>query len=204
MEGHAPTTRLGTEQLTRSVAMERPLPAAGTGPVSTSHASAVLKAISEPVSSPAAVPLRLPEMGCGKDHAGGSNSPNCPDCEKPLHVRVAEALGWVNCHLDGEQPDAPKTGRWFGKCQDASVLPQWAAPIKDSWIEISRYDADWAATGRLIEKYAICVMRHGGGLESWRAEVSPYWEGEIKSAFGSSALIAVCNLILALKEAGKL
>ena len=115
--------------------------------------------------------------------------------EKPLHVRVAQALGWKNFHL----------------CDGTESL--WIANDPDTHPEyIPRYDLEWSATGPLIEKYKISVVYRNNRNDEyhWWADSGYYesggWDGSSADASedGDTPLIAVCNLILALKEAGKL
>lgn len=111
--------------------------------------------------------------------------------EKPLHVRVAEALGWTHISLN----------TWHQRNNWAGMYPGGAAGSR----RIPRYDTDWAATGPLIERIPITVGRY----------MSPFMDGAwyatapgpsvIQSErTGATPLVAVCNLILALKEAGNL
>ena len=119
--------------------------------------------------------------------------------DRPLHVRVAEALGcktetclhdygphWrCGCDPWGEAHGNPYSQRCAG--------------------EVLNYDTDWAATGPLIEKY---------GIRLEPARTTPYWLASTwkeddfqRGTSGSTPLLAICNLILAihdLKEAGKL
>lgn len=111
--------------------------------------------------------------------------------DKPLHVQVAEALGWTDM-----KPRADD-GLWGGKAPDVSW--EWTSP--------PRYDTDWAATGPLIEKYGFQIWRNGEGV--WEAQGSQYKDGEhvpgsFRAINGPTPLEAVCHLILALKAAGKL
>jgi hypothetical protein len=102
--------------------------------------------------------------------------------EKPLHVRVAEVLGWFA--IPGAQiVDEQKYH---------AALP--------------RYDTDWAATGPLIEKFRITL-----GRNPFDGDWAAYHTWDVRalvqnppSAHGETPLLAICNLILALKEAGKL
>jgi hypothetical protein len=132
--------------------------------------------------------------------------------EKPKYVRVAEALRWTNLvfkawfvNEDGSPDEAP---RWHGTAPDRSygmpLNPLWAEDIKAGrkWDEVWRvphYDTDWAATGPLIEKYRLDLCRD---------QEEGYWEAidhqRETSMWGASPLVAVCNLILKLAEAGKL
>jgi hypothetical protein len=120
--------------------------------------------------------------------------------DKPLHVRVAVALGMLcePCSSDGGCPEwteIPSTD-WGEDCQNG---------------HIPRYDTDWSATGPLIEKFGITVTP-GSCLGLFK---SPWvaarnfvaecdgWASE-EDAAGPTPHLAICNLILALKAAGKL
>lgn len=114
--------------------------------------------------------------------------------EKPLHVQVAEALG---CK--------PVEGLWCD-CSNGWSRPHGQAPGS-----IYRYDADWRATGPLIEKYEMVLEGDARGRrpeDRWLAwyDFSCDNDGEHSGTrgYGPTPLIAVCNLILKLKEAGKL
>lgn len=130
--------------------------------------------------------------------------------DKPLHVRVAEALGTVLGECEN-----------LVDCDGASVCHRcgWEDPTwnrsHDSVPCIPRYDTDWSMTGPLIEKYGItlaCVKKlmADDPSEHWIAAPSFRWlvdgraELGMPGSGGSMPMIAVCNLILALKEAGKL
>jgi hypothetical protein len=121
--------------------------------------------------------------------------------EKPLHVQVAEALG---CAVQ------IKAGRFVMRyrcgCQDGAHYRDCNDP---DWREIMEYDTDWSATGPLIEKHCIGLTHlwpgdWGGDGFRWAAITA----GEVRHGLplieGPTPLTAVCNLILALKESGKL
>lgn len=130
--------------------------------------------------------------------------------DKPLHVRVAEALGWTNCQLCPDGPDIHGRQHWVG---DQPVI---GGVVRQSHC-MPEYDTDWAATGPLIEKYRISLSATyklfdgDDGLplpgDTWIASDD---RRRAKGGFpvamepGSTPLIAVCNLILALHAAGKL
>jgi hypothetical protein len=101
---------------------------------------------------------------------------------RPLHVRVAEALGM--------------------KPADMNLFP---AGYVDSYADIPRYDTDWSATGPLIEKYGICLDK-GPDWAAFPREPFIFSDDVERPCVVHAAtpLIAVCFLILALKEAGKL
>ena len=126
----------------------------------------------------------------------------------PLHVRVAEALGWSH----------------IGKRKGGILLPEPLLPGKgwEGWREgllfgqrqsLPDYDTDWSATGPLIEKYglAVCLFtppfKHPAAPEE---AARAWWPGSdgvndsIIDCFGPTPLRAVCYLILELKKAGKL
>lgn len=113
--------------------------------------------------------------------------------EKPLHVQVAIALGWVGVKIDGIA-DWP----WCG-VEHSEGLRR----------EIPRYDTDWSAGGPLIERYRfhLYVMGAGawlgvpGGTGDWIAESDVFPVVRVRY---KTPLEAVCRLILALAEAGKL
>jgi len=116
--------------------------------------------------------------------------------DKPLHVRVAEALG-CSPRFDGVV--------WCCTCRAGEhVGSEQYNTLSTS--ELNYYDTDWSATGPLIEKYQIGF--YPAGLGTWAAE---WRDGRYENGIGDSyskaedtPLLAVCNLILALKEAGKL
>jgi hypothetical protein len=129
--------------------------------------------------------------------------------EKPLHVRVAEALGLVVT----QKPVGNFV--WYRPefLVDVSVLPERkkdCVPFDgDVWAEvheIPRYDTDWAAGGPLIDRFGInltCDHQATSTARLWEAWYQPgdVW---LASKFGPTVLVAVCNMIIALKEAGKL
>ena len=125
---------------------------------------------------------------------------------KPLHVQVAEALGWTKteqheCKPSRSFPTATcgwPDGAWTG------VPPEPAYMKETDWqVLIRSYDTDWSATGPLIEKYGIGVWPSN---ESWIADTFqkkfPAIDGN--TSYGSTPLDAICHLILALHKAGKL
>lgn len=119
--------------------------------------------------------------------------------DKPLHVQVAEALGWEGPFY--KRPLGGVDGNpvlWFGTPPDP--MPPWAV---GPWTRmVPLFDTDWASTGRLIEKYGFWIRHLDGEVAEWdafRNDDLPDPRGT-----GSTPLIAVCRLILRLAEAGKL
>jgi hypothetical protein len=109
---------------------------------------------------------------------------------KPLHVQVAEALGYEVGYVGLEQR-----------------ITKAVSPMEMVLGPVPRYDTDWAATGPLIEKYGISVR-----LSPFPTDAALPWvawagatdvTGRLRER-GPTPLIAVCNLILLLKESGKL
>jgi hypothetical protein len=119
---------------------------------------------------------------------------------KPLHVQVAEALGWrMRGVSDSSDRGCGGTDFWVepghaidGARSHCNVCDPENAP--------PRYDTDWSATGPIIEKYGI-------GLDKEPGEEPRFWWRARRDGlhvFGVGPIIAVCNLILALKAAGRL
>ena len=115
------------------------------------------------------------------------------EVEKPLHVRVAEALG-QSLHYDPKWPAGRDHG-WHGDLRS------------DSYEVIPEYHVDWEATGPLIEEYGISIKSVGHDL-SWIATVAmtakPRTARDFFRAKGDTPLEAVCHLLLAMKAAGRL
>lgn len=120
--------------------------------------------------------------------------------EKPLHMRVAEALGWRDLCQIGWLPINPPIPCVRGKRPEQMIV----GPKGDE--DVPHYDTDWSATGPLIEKYGICLSSDGPNeWEAW----SGRWRGAVnrgtfEDTHQPTALHAVCHLILALHAAGKL
>jgi hypothetical protein len=109
--------------------------------------------------------------------------------EKPLHVRVAEALG-----CKPEEQFCPPVGGdlWWCMCPDERHR-------RHEWpLDLLYYNEEWSTTGPLIEKYGICLATDGDGIWGARDPLDEH------SCTASTPLIAVCNLILKLAEEGKL
>lgn len=136
--------------------------------------------------------------------------------ELPLHVKVAEVLGWSGVEEKLEWNGCVRKARDGSGEWEQDVNPVWrGAPATGApaWYGdmVPRYDTDWSATGPLIEKYRICIEAglHGGHhskpWSAWLNRHSPAirdYDGE--AADGPTPLIAVCRLLLALHEGGKL
>lgn len=146
--------------------------------------------------------------------------------EKPLHQRVAEALGVlprVDWHI--LTADSTATALALGsKCEADEYLAEQHARGRmlqyhvGSWERFPQYDTSWEVTGPLIERFHVSLSYdywEGRTVtfpvdQSWAAEDERYNSCDEESdqsmyrGQGRTPLIAVCNLILALNAAGKL
>lgn len=109
--------------------------------------------------------------------------------EKPLHIRVAEALGWTFTS-DGLSVISPSGGRWAYNKGTSDPIP--------------RYDWMWDETGPLIERLKIDVWFRPGGFAFGPDEWGATSQDSADAETGATPLLAVCNLIVSLKAAGKL
>lgn len=119
---------------------------------------------------------------------------------EPLHVQVAEALGCKPDFYDG---------RWWCHCGDSVTR----VPVHGYAFDcgLRHYDTQWSAAGPLVEKYVTTLVRDDVP-DCWIAYSDEMWDDTTEkhdagcdiAARGATALEAVCRLILALKEAGKL
>ena len=115
--------------------------------------------------------------------------------DKPLHVQVAEALGWRGLRVCGG--DDRGCADWVG-AEPGQPL-DFSGDDGDASGHVPRYDTDWSATGPLIEKYGVASWIDPQGI--WHAISLPS-SGEHRD--GDTPLEAVCSLLLALHKAGKL
>jgi hypothetical protein len=109
--------------------------------------------------------------------------------ERPLHVRVTEKLGLVECQawkLWGTGLSGPEYTN--GGCQHRGKC----VPIGNPF---NRYDISWAHTGPIIERLGIALVK-------WDADGPNAWNAghDYSNMCGATPLIAVCNLILSLPD----
>jgi hypothetical protein len=150
--------------------------------------------------------------------------------ERPIHVLVAEALGWTECRIaDYPRPTlVPDTHWpiWHGRPSEGH-WPLWMSRAEwerepNSRPEVPHYELSWEETGPLIEKYHVGLVyseddwcaflwpkgeyvEFPGDDEPERREQWLTLDGtSFDAATGATPLLAVCALILKLKEAGKL
>lgn len=131
--------------------------------------------------------------------------------DKPLHVQVAEALGWPSPEFitnEGHDPNRPIYGwrkcyREHAEGEDCEQEHLWHCGTED-FFKAPDYDTDWSATGPLIEKYKIDIFSPRGDTwmaQAWRPNDLPQ---ETFKSSGMTPLEAVCSLILKLKAVEKL
>jgi hypothetical protein len=144
--------------------------------------------------------------------------------ERPLHVCVAEALGWQEIAWAPAPATYPLELHWAGKAPASylATLPAFVADIDHekrmvtlSFETIPRYDTDWSVTGPLIERYGISLAQHSQPPVEWVAfknNINLAWGADCfgldgyadEFEYGPTPLVAVCNLILELKRRGSL
>lgn len=116
--------------------------------------------------------------------------------EKPLHVLVAEALGWRAF------PYMLLNVAWW----EQACVPPGEYPHISTARPLPRYDTDWSATGPLLLEFrigidpAIKTSDPAQPGQNWvaREPVSKLFE------IDSDPLVAACRLLLKLHAAGKL
>lgn len=112
--------------------------------------------------------------------------------EKPLHVRVAEALG---LDTDPDLHERDETSNNYSQCTRCGSVQGWDEPMPA--LCCPRWDTDWSFTGPLIERLHISTEWEG---DTWSARAP----GLDFRAIGATPLLAACNLLLVLDEVGKL
>lgn len=123
--------------------------------------------------------------------------------EKPLHVQVAEVFGWTNVRRESPDSDVfwlgvPPKG-WLGRPSQSHDVDG----ITMYFYTPPHYDTDWSATGPLIEKYGFWLRQLDqtlSGPQPWDAFRND--DLTFPRGFGPTPLLAVCNLIVRLAEAG--
>ena len=125
--------------------------------------------------------------------------------DKPLYALVAEALGCKPV-IEGDTWECGDH-----RCPCPTTLDSDGEEYND--YTIPRYDTDWSAIGPLVEKYRITLYQDADDTSGdWRAfyHANQDYDGltcadwATDYAVAMSPLVAVCNLILKLGEAGKL
>lgn len=113
----------------------------------------------------------------------------------PLHVQVAEALGWTELH----------------QREDGSHVTWWGRePHGGLRIQVPPYDRSWCSVGPLIERFKITLLAPGVMEDNaWDAWYDAYWTSHDgpnckASAGGETACQAVALLVVELHKQGKL
>ena len=110
--------------------------------------------------------------------------------EKPIHVRVAEALGMEEVKLGGV-PGLPSTVFF-------DALTQYVEG------QCPRFDLDWGVTGPLVERFKITLREIYGWYAYSEFDIicgEVEWDERVE---GPTPLLAICELILLLGKRGKL
>ena len=141
--------------------------------------------------------------------------------EKPLHVRVAEALGWsafeskhgyfIVTHGSGVADIGTRCEYGFGRARALYDSETGTKLPPRVWWEdcphVPAFDTDWCATGPLIEKLDLSVRRSFMPKDRTRPYTAWADASDVVTdcaGHGETHLVAVCRLILALHAAGKL
>ncbi len=125
--------------------------------------------------------------------------------ERPLHVQVAEALGWTELALKESFGafEMIELGLWqgvpHGRMGELLRIRLERGQTSRFW-PIPRYDTDWSVTGPLIVKYVASLHHHPAG---WTA-VAHGQDISFQGGLPSGPLVVVCKLILLLSKEGKL
>lgn len=106
--------------------------------------------------------------------------------DKPLHVQVAECLGWINCHDRGD-------GLWEG---NPPPKPSDGIGFK----EVPHYDKTWCAAGPLVERFEMSISKMESPFTDWQAYDR---EGRFFGC-GATPSEAISELILELYAEDKL
>jgi hypothetical protein len=101
---------------------------------------------------------------------------------RPLHVQVAEAIGWTVIR-EGDTP-----GEWWGNAPGSGLML------------IPRYDSSWCSCGALTERFKIGVT---WDHEQWIAQHATE-EGHDQYAGGERPTEAIAKLVVHLSKEGKL
>lgn len=141
------------------------------------------------------------------------------NAEKPLNVRVAEALGVEPAFRDFPSEDycvlqcscgaMHEFGHSSAQEEDRAWREKHQPHLTQNW-NCPRYDIDWSTTGPLIDRFKITLQWDGLGWHACEMDAHRGVEGTSEPwhdglyADGETSLEAVCNLILQLHAAGKL
>jgi hypothetical protein len=128
--------------------------------------------------------------------------------QKPLRVKVAEALGCKPVRVDAPHWAADQSFAWRCECGDPSewVYPHGRTTQRGIQGELLHWDADWHDGGPLIQKYRLGIEEPGkdGGPMLWTAYYHYREAAAAGYEHGETPLVAVCNLLLEMAKSGRL
>lgn len=135
--------------------------------------------------------------------------------DKPLHVRVAEKIGWTQLHARGDHMCPSRRTGHDARCGDITLAGIRYAGRKPGGMivgydgchdDVPEFDADWAAIGPEITRLGLTLARYGSTEWQWGASYAERDWGEPSGVrfsmerFAETPLEAVCALILALPD----
>lgn len=145
------------------------------------------------------------------------------EANKPLHVRVAEALGfggaspcpqcpmfdkheqtWHFDHLQSDTRHPVYAWLWESVYDFGDACTCWCRSDKPHVVTyaLQRFDTNWSATGPLMERYGLTVYHEAAG---WAAREDGGRPGTgLGVDHAGSPLEAVCHLLISLGKAGRL
>jgi hypothetical protein len=122
--------------------------------------------------------------------------------EKPLHVRVAEVVGWTKCAFTGPIQHFYNVAAGEIDHREWTGVSPYVAD-RDYRCPVWRYDKSWDVTGPLKEKYGITVIPDYTPDAKFTAftqfEFIPYEGASYKDREdGETELLAICHLVEAI------
>jgi hypothetical protein len=146
--------------------------------------------------------------------------------EKPIHVQVAEALGWkvrlskhghfIVTHGEGAEVPGHQCEEAYGYRNPNALYDSYTGkklPAREDWwndcSHVPIFHEDWSVVGPLIQKYGINLERaqacraDGGPYAAWRWALPVDKLPPVKH-WGDTPQLAVCNFILAFSAVGTL
>lgn len=111
--------------------------------------------------------------------------------ERPLHVQVAEALGWTDMADRGD-------GLWLGVNPETKLR-----------VEVIPYGRSWCSTGSLVDKLGLMVgperyMSMSEPIGGWTARTTKSPREAQTSEYGANPCEAIARLVVKLHKEGKL
>ncbi len=125
--------------------------------------------------------------------------------EKPLHVRVAEVLGWTKVEHRNKPYVDDERVPWTGvPPADFDGYRLWQTVGNKSYVAVPRYDTEWSATGPLVERFKMssdyCTAPVGN---VWMVIISVWGEDKDRGkASAETLLMAICGAVLSMANDG--